>query len=228
MGKQIRWVISLVLLLTLLASCDLSLIRGGPEPTQGPPPPEGSACAAVSTDQLQSFMNEKLPRMEKDVSGGVVYIDTPQVSNCIENTAYYQLHIGFQREGVVVDLGLTEDSFAMSYDAAQNRVCLNIGSIFSAPELSPQGLEQVGQEVKLADVSASNIDNANSISSMPAETRQRLDAAVGKASIEGVDVQTQGIGPDAAGILMDWAVGELIQRFNDAVANLVGACIPGQ
>jgi hypothetical protein len=220
--RRILLAVLVLLVLPLGSGCDLSISRESSAPTPVPPAPPGSACAAVSVAQLQAWMDEKLPRQEQEVFGGVVYLDAPQVVNCAENTAYFQVRIGFQGGGLTVELGLLEDSFDMRYYPDQGSVCLDLHALLSGPGLQPQGVEQVGQQITVAEARSLSI----STESMPAEARQRFDQAVGKAAIEGGESQAQGIGTEAAGVLLDWAVGELLGRLNQAIANLVGACIP--
>ena len=207
-------------LLPLLGSCEI-VVRPL-KPTQGPPPPPGSACAAVSTAQLQTWMDEKLPRIEEEVVGGVVYLGPPQVTNCLENTVHFQVRIGYQAEGLLIELALMEDSVDLAYYPDEAKVCLDLHALLASEELSPQGIEEVGQEIKVAEMQT---QIATASPAMPAETRQQLDQALGKASLHG-DPQTQGIGPEAAGILLGWAADELMERFNGQLAGLIGACIP--
>ncbi len=221
--RKIVLVLLAFLLLLPASGCELSV--GVQWPTPVPPAEPGAACAAVSVAQLQAWMDEKLPRQEKDVFAGVVYLDAPRIVNCDGNTVYFHVRIGFHGGGMTVELGLLEDSFALRYYPDQGNVCLDLHALVFGRGLRSQGVEQVGQQVTVADAR-----NPMSISaqSMPPETRQRFDQAVGKAAITGADPQAQGIGTEAAGVLLDWAVQELLDRLNQAIAGLVGACVPVQ
>ncbi len=225
MRQTLARLVALGLLAVLLAGCDFWVYQVEPTPTPAPPPPPGSACAVLPTGRLQSWLNEKLPRSEKEVPGGVVYFDTPRVTNCDGNTAYLQVRVGFQRDNLVIELGLAEASFDLRYDAGQGRVCLDLSGALVAPEMAPQGVEQVGQSIKVAETQA-GINAVSPLDAMPAATRQQFDAAVSaKAGGTGIDAQTQGIGTAAAGILLDWAVRDLLERLNIEFAKLIGACI---
>lgn len=213
---------ALGLLVMFLAGCDFWVYQVEPTPTPAPPPPPGSACAVLPPGRLQSWLEEKLPRSEKEVPGGVVYFDTPRVTNCIENTAYVQVRVGYQRDNLVIELGLTEFSFDLRYDGEQGQVCLDLVGALSAPEMAPQGVEQVGESIQVSETRAGI--NASSLDAMPAATRQQFDAAVSaKVGIAGTE--SQGIGNEAAGILLDWAVGDLLERLSVEFAKLIGACI---
>lgn len=223
MKKQARPILNilvLLFLLTPLAGCEIAVRPL--EPTQGPPPPAGSACAAISTGELELWLANKLPRFEQEVVGGAVYLGPPQVTNCLENTAYFQVRVGYQRPGLQVELSVLEDSFDLAYYPDESKVCLDLHAMIPSGEISSQGVEQVGQEIKVAEVQA---EMAKASPDMPTETRQRLDRALGQAGIQGGDPQTQGIGPEAAGLLLQWALDELLQRFNSQLADLIGACI---
>jgi hypothetical protein len=217
----------LAILMVLLAGCDFWIYQIEPTPTAAPPPPPGSACAVVSIEQLQAWMNEKLPRSEKEVPGGVVYLDTPRVTNCDANKMYFQLRMGYQRGDLVIEIGLLEHSFDLRYDEGQGNVCLDLVGILGSPDMAPQGVQQVGQSIKVAEVRSQIEGGPSPLDSMPPEVRQQFDQAVKQGvGIQGGDPQAQGIGDNAAQILLNWAVGDLLQRFNDGLAQLIGACIP--
>jgi hypothetical protein len=177
--------------------------------------------------QLQGWMDEKFPRSEKEVPGGVVYMDPPRVVNCDMNTMYFQLRVGYQSELVVVELAVVEHAFDLRYDEGQGNVCLDLLALLSAPEeMDAQGVTQVGQDIKVAETRASITGGPSPLDAMPPEVRQEFDQAVDESvGIQG-DPETQGIGDGAAQILLDWAVGELLAGFNNRLAELVGVCIP--
>ncbi|MBN1483116.1 MAG: hypothetical protein JXA37_00195 [Chloroflexia bacterium] len=220
MRKRIRFFLALVLFsLPLLAGCEIDIREL--EPTLAPPPPPGSACAATSIESLQVWADSKIERMEEDLAGGVLYLNTPQVSNCIEDSAYFQLRVGYKRDGFRAEVALLEGSFDLSYDAEGDLVCLDLHALLQAEELDAQGVEQVGQEIKVVEAQA----ELSSARQIPAEERQQLEQALDQASIQG-DPQTQGVGPEGAGILLDWSLDDLLERFNTRLAELAGACIP--
>jgi len=218
--------ISLVgVLVALLAGCDFRIYQIAPTPTPVAPPPAGSACAMAPLAQLQAWMDGKLPRSEKEVPGGVVYLAAPQVVNCDVNTMYFQVRVGFESEPLVVELALLEHAFDLRYDEGQGTVCLDLAGLLASQGLNAQGVSQVGQEIKVAQTRASITGGPSPLDAMPPEVRQQFDAAVeANVGIQG-DPQTQGIGDGAAQILLDWAVGELLEQFNNELANLIGACI---
>lgn len=215
--------LSVTILLLLLFACDI--VIEPTTPTPGPPPPPESACAHISTDELQGWIDERIERQEKPVAGGVVYVDTPQVTNCIEDSAYFQVHVGYERPGLSVELAVLEHHFALAYYPEQGEVCLDMAGFLEADELSGQGVEQAGQTITVAEVQQ-DMDRP-STERMPAQTRQELDEALGKAAISG-DPETQTIGAEAAEILMDWAVEDLLDELNRQLARLIGACLPAQ
>jgi hypothetical protein len=214
------------MLVLLLTGCDPWIYQIAPTPTPVPPPPPGSACAAVTLGQLQSWMDEKLPRSEKEVPGGIVYMDPPRVVNCDVNKMYFQVRVGYQSELLVIELALLEHSFDLRYDEGQGNVCLDLLGLLSAPGgLEAQGVSQVGQEIKVAETRASIMGGPSPLDAMPPEVRQQFDQAVAEnVGIQG-DPETQGIGDGAAQVLLDWAVGELLQQFNNSLADLIGACV---
>jgi hypothetical protein len=170
-------------------------------------------------------MDEKLPRSEREVPGGVVFLDTPRVTNCDANRMYLQIVVGYQRGDLTVELGLLEQGLDLRYSPDQGAVCLDLlgGGTLSSPGISPQGVEQVGQDIKLGDTKA-GINGVSPLDEMPPEVRQQFDQAVSEnVGIEGGE--QQGIGTEAAGILLDWAVGDLVGRLNAELAKLLGACI---
>jgi len=229
MNKKITEIVLVGMLLVLLAGCDFGIYQVEPTPTPVPPPPPGSACAVASLEQLQGWMNEKLPRSEKEVPGGVVYLDTPRVVNCDENKMYFQVRIGYQRDNLVIEIGLLEHSFDLRYDEGQGNVCLDLVGMLGASGLDAQGVQQVGQEIKVSEVRVQIQGGPSPLDSMPPEVRQQFDQAIdnntGNISAQG---EAQGIGDGAAQILLDWAVGDLLQQFNNGLAQLLGACIPVQ
>ncbi len=225
MTRMRAGIVFLLLLLALLAGCDYEFVRTVPPATAGPTSPPGSPCAAVSRESLQSWLNEKLPRQEKEVLGGVVYLDSPRVSNCMGNRLDFQVLIGYQRPNVLIELGVTEGHIDLRYDPGAGEVCVDLFSLLGSANLEPQGVEQAGQEIKVAEVKAGIND---SLQEMPAQVRQKLDEAADSVSIQGGDPNVQGIGTDAAGPLLDWAVGELLDRLNGALARLVGGCMGPQ
>ena len=225
MSKTLTRMALLALLLVLLTGCDFWIYQVEPTPTAAPPPPPGSACAVASVERLQAWLDEKIPRSEKEVPGGVVYLDTPRVTNCDANKMYLQIRIGYQRGDLVIEVGLLEQSLNLRYDEGQGSVCLDLlgGGTLSAPDMAPQGVAQVGEQIQVGETKA-RIDAASPLDQMPADVRERFDQAVSKSvTIDGGD--QQGIGTEAAGILLDWAVGDLVQRLNTALANLIGACL---
>jgi hypothetical protein len=181
----------------------------------------------ITLGQLQAWMDEKLPRSEKEVPGGIVYLNPPQVGNCDVDTMYFQVRVGYQSELVVVELAVLEHSFDLRYDEGQGNVCLDLLALLSAPEeLNAQGVTQVGQDVKVAETKASIMGGPSPLDEMPPDVRQQFEQAVEESvGIQG-DPETQGIGDGAAQILLDWAVGELLAGFNNKLAELVGVCIP--
>ena len=214
-----------VLSLVVLCGCDIVIRQIGPTPTPVPTSQPGSACSAVSVDRLQRWMAEKFPRLGKQIVGGTVYLDTPQITNCAEDTAYFQVRVGYERKGFLIEMGLLEDHFDLLYDAGRGTVCLDLHSILSSAPLAAQGLEQVGQAIKLADVQGTTAKSVPEGLGMPADVSQQFEEAVAKSYVEGVGPQEQGIGTEAAGVLMNWSVGELLEQFNNGLAGLIGACI---
>lgn len=225
MRKTMVRIALLGILVVLLTGCDPWIYQVEPPPTPVAPPPPGSACAVAPREQLQRWMDDKLPRSEKEVPGGVVYMDPPRVVNCDVNTMYFQLRVGYQSELVVIELALLEHSFDLRYDEGQGNVCLDLVGLLSARGLDAQGVNQVGQEIKVAETRASIMGGPSPLDTMPPEVRQQFDQAVAEnVGIQG-DPETQGIGDGAAQILLDWAVGALLEQFNNRLANLMGACI---
>jgi hypothetical protein len=227
MSKTVVRIALIIVLAALLAGCDPWVYQVAPTPTPVPPPPSGSACAMATLGQLQGWMDEEFPRSEKEVPGGVVYMDPPRVVNCDVNTMYFQLRVGFQSELVVIELALLEHSFNLHYDEGQGNVCLDLLGVLSSPGgLDAQGVTQVGEEIHVAETRASIMGGPSPLDGMPPDVRERFDQAVeANIGIQG-DPQTQGIGTDAAQILLDWAVGDLLAQFNNSLADLIGACIP--
>jgi hypothetical protein len=219
--KPLLRIVILLSILSCLVGCQIVVQRIKPTPSPAPPPPPDTACAAVA-GRLQPWLDEKLPRFEKEVAGGVAFLNTPQVTNCIEDRAFFVVRVGFERPELRVELDVLEGSLNLVYHPDDGRVCLDLLHPLSDAELSSQGIEQVGQEIKLADVQEGG---KASIDSMPTETRARLDQALSKASIDGADPKTQSIGTEAAGILMDWSVDELVDRFVAGLTQLLGLCI---
>lgn len=219
--KAVSRTVVLLCVFSCLLGCQIVISRIKPTPSPAPPPPPDSACAAVQ-GRLQPWLDEKLPRFEKEVAGGIVFLDTPRVTNCIEDRAYFTVRVGFERPELLIELDVLEGGFNLAYDPDQGRACLDLLHPLAGVELSDEGVERVGQEVKVAEVQA---EGKSSIQSMPAETREKLDRALDKASIEGADPKVQPIGTEAAGILMDWSVGELVDRLAAGLAQLLGLCI---
>jgi len=215
----------LLLLILLLQGCDIVIRQVEEPPTPAPSPQPGSACAAVSVERLQDWMADRFPRLEKQVAGGTVYLETPSITNCDENRAYYRVRVGFQRRGFLIELGLFEDYFDLRYEADTGRVCVDLHSLLSS-ELLPKGVEEVGQEIKVADVGPTTAKAYTEGLGMPAEASEQFQEAVARVAMEGVSPEEQGIGTEAAKILMDWSVGDLLQGFNSLLAGLIGACIP--
>jgi hypothetical protein len=222
-GKHVAIFAVLCVVLFPLVGCDIVIRRLGPTPTPPPPPPPGSACSVVSIQDLQAWLDDKISRFEQEVVGGTAYIDVPQMTNCMENTAFFQVRVGYERPGLVLELGVWEGSFELVYYPDQGNVCLDLQALVDSEELSQQGLEQAGAEIKVAEVQ--NELSRTAPESMPTETRQQLESAVETASIQG-DPQSQGIGTEGAEALLDWALEELLKRLNGRLAELVGACIP--
>ena len=228
MRKKWVWIALIGILVVLLTGCEPWIYQVAPTPTPAPPPPPGSACAMAPRSQLQAWMDEKLPRSEKEVPGGIVYLAALQVVNCDVNQMYLQVRVGYQSELLVVELAVSEHSLGLRYDEGRGTVCLDLLGMLAAPDLNPQGVNQVGHDIKVVDTQASIMGGPSPLDAMPPAVRQQFDQAVSEnLGIQG-DPQTQGIGDGAAQILLDWAVGELLQQFNSALAGLIGACIPAQ